>query len=120
MLRELHDELDAAVLAAYGLPPHRQPRCHLGPPGAVSTPSAPSKRPRPHLLVAPQLPKSAKSLSKQELVPLENTALEADSIEQNRYQREANPALAATLPEQVGAVARAAVGQPQRPHPGRD
>jgi hypothetical protein len=106
VLRELHDELDAAVLAAYGLPPHASPDAILAHLVQLNTQRAQQEAQGHIRWLRPSFQNPQKSLSKQELVPLENTALEADSIEQKPLSKEKQTQpWPATLPEQVGAVA---------------
>ena len=106
VLRELHDELDAAVLAAYGLPPHASSDAILAHLVQLNTQRAQQEAQGHIRWLRPSFQNPQKSLSKQELVPLENTALEADSIEQKPLSKEKQTQpWPATLPEQVGAVA---------------
>jgi len=64
VLRELHDELDAAVLAAYGLPPHASPDAILAHLVQLNTQRAQQEAQGHIRWLRPRLPKSAKNAIK--------------------------------------------------------
>ena len=106
VLRELHDELDAAVLAAYGLPPHASPDAILAHLVQLNTQRAQQEAQGHIRWLRPSFQNPQKSLSKQELVALDTPALEADLVEQKPLSKEKQiQPWPATLPEQVAAVA---------------
>lgn len=113
VLRELHDELDAAVLAAYGLPPHASTDDILGHLVQLNTTRAAEEAQGQVRWLRPAFQNPQKSLQKQELPAQKQRALDGDLDTQNTLSKteQNTPALTiqhpwpATLPEQVRAVA---------------
>ena len=113
VLRELHDELDAAVLTAYGLPPGADTDAILQRLVQLNAQRAAEESQGHIRWLRPSFQNPQKSLSKQELVALDTPAQEADSVVQKPLSKEkqAQP-WPATLPEQVAAVAALLAASP--------
>lgn len=113
VLRELHDELDAAVLTAYGLSADADTDAVLHRLVALNAERAREEAQGHIRWLRPSFQNPQKSLSKQELVPLNTPTQEADSVEQKTLSKEmqAQP-WPATLPEQVRAVADVVAASP--------
>ena len=117
VLRELHDELDAAVLAAYGLPATASTDDILAHLVQLNTQRAAEEAQGRVRWLRPDFQNPQNSLQKQELLPQESQAPEADldsekslsKPEQTKPQQHPWPA---TLPEQVRAVAAALATSP--------
>jgi hypothetical protein len=110
VLRELHDELDAAVLAAYGLPADADAQAILAHLVQLNTQRAQEEAQGRVRWLRPAFQNPAEKLQKQELPTQVQQALEADFDENLTPPRAAPAATAqqpwpATLPEQVRAVA---------------
>ncbi|WP_205737174.1 DNA methyltransferase [Acidovorax sp. HDW3] len=105
VLRELHDELDAAVLTAYGLPSSASADAILQHLVQLNADRAREEaQGRIHWL-RPAFQNLEKSLSKQELVALDYQAPEADLTPEKPLSKQEQTTWPATLPEQVRAVA---------------
>ena len=117
VLRELHDELDAAVLAAYGLPAGASTDDILVHLVQLNTERAQEEAQGRVRWLRPEFQNPVKILQKQELPTQVQQALEAD-FDQNLAPASTAPAPAsqhpwpATLPEQVRAVAEALARSP--------
>ena len=117
VLRELHDELDAAVLAAYGLPAGASTDDILAHLVQLNTERATEEAQGRVRWLRPEFQNPAKILQKPELPTQVQQALEAD-FDQNLAPASTAPAPAsqhpwpATLPEQVRAVAEALARSP--------
>lgn len=117
VLRELHDELDAAVLAAYGLPATASTDDILAHLVQLNTQRAAEEAQGRVRWLRPDFQNPQNSLQKQELLPQEDQALDADpdgekplsKPEQTKPQQLPWPA---TLPEQVRAVAAVLAASP--------
>ncbi|MBA4114478.1 MAG: SAM-dependent methyltransferase, partial [Verminephrobacter sp.] len=117
VLRELHDELDAAVLAAYGLPATAGTDDILAHLVQLNTQRAQEEAQGRVRWLRPDFQNPQNSLQKQELLPQEEQAPEADfdsekslsKPEQSKPQQLPWPA---TLPEQVRAVAAVLAASP--------
>lgn len=117
VLRELHDELDAAVLAAYGLPANATTDNILAHLVQLNTQRAAEEAQGRVRWLRPAFQNPQNSLQKQELLPQEDQAPEADfdgekplsKPEQTKPQQLPWPA---TLPEQVRAVAAVLAASP--------
>ena len=108
VLRELHDELDAAVLAAYGLAPTADTEAVLTRLVQLNAQRAQEEAQGQVRWLRPAFQHPEKSLSKQELFALNDGAQEVDSSAQKSLSKQEQPAQQAwppTLPEQVRAVA---------------
>ncbi|MEZ5606597.1 MAG: type IIL restriction-modification enzyme MmeI [Burkholderiaceae bacterium] len=108
VLRELHDELDAAVLAAYGLPPDADTEAVLAHLVQLNAQRAQEEAAGQVRWLRPAFQNPEKSLSKQELIALDPGAPEADSSTEkslSKQEHSSQQAWPATLPEQVRAVA---------------
>ncbi len=105
VLRELHGELDAAVLTAYGLPPQVSADAilqHLVQRNAERA----QQEAQGHIhWLRPAFQNPEKSLSKQELVALDHQAPEADFPPEKPLAKPEQHPWPATLPEQVRTVA---------------
>jgi hypothetical protein len=118
VLRELHDELDAAVLAAYGLPATATTDDILAHLVQLNTQRAAEEAQGRVRWLRPDFQNPQNSLQKQELLAQEDQAPEADfdSEKQLSKTEQAKPAAQhpwpATLPEQVRAVADALAASP--------
>ncbi|MGP1692779.1 MAG: class I SAM-dependent DNA methyltransferase, partial [Giesbergeria sp.] len=118
VLRELHDELDAAVLAAYGLPAGASTDDILAHLVQLNTERAQEEAQGRVRWLRPEFQNPQKTTQKQELLAHVNQALEADfdteksllKAEQSKPQQ-LHP-WPATLPEQVRAVAEALARSP--------
>ena len=117
VLRELHDELDAAVLAAYGLPAGASTDDILAHLVQLNTERAQEEAQGRVRWLRPEFQNPAKILQKQELPTQVQQALEA-YFDQNLAPASTAPKPAtqhpwpATLPEQVRAVAEALARSP--------
>ena len=108
VLRELHDELDAAVRTAYGLPPNADTEAVLAHLVQLNAQRAQEEAAGHVRWLRPAFQNPEKSLSKQELFALDEQAPEPDlNGEKSLSQPEqtAPTPWPATLPEQVRAVA---------------
>ncbi|MBS0407231.1 MAG: hypothetical protein JSS17_12910 [Proteobacteria bacterium] len=108
VLRELHDELDAAVRTAYGLPPAADTEAVLAHLVQLNAQRAQEEAAGHVRWLRPAFQNPEKSLSKQELFALDEQAPEPDlNCEKSLSQPEqtAPTPWPATLPEQVRAVA---------------
>ena len=118
VLRELHDELDAAVLAAYGLPATASTDDILAHLVQLNTQRAQEEAQGRVRWLRPAFQNPQNSLQKQELLAQENQALEADFDSEKPLSKteQSKPAAQnpwpATLPEQVRAVADALAASP--------
>ena len=118
VLRELHDELDTSVLAAYGLPATASTDDILAHLVQLNTQRAAEEAQGRVRWLRPDFQNPQNSLQKQELLPQEEKALEADidSEKSLSIQEQAKPATQhpwpATLPEQVRAVAAVLAASP--------
>jgi hypothetical protein len=131
VLRELHDELDAAVLCAYGLPPGADTDAILTHLVALNTQRAAEEAAGRVRWLRPAFQNSEKSLSKPELPAQVQQGLEMDLADENSDKNDsdlsataiassaaATPAPAtvqpwpAALPEQVRAVAQVLTSSP--------
>jgi len=131
VLRELHDELDAAVLCAYGLPPGADTDAILTHLVALNTQRAAEEAAGRVRWLRPAFQNSEKSLSKPELPAQVQQGLEMDLADENNDKNDsdlsataiassaaATPAPAtvqpwpAALPEQVRAVAQVLTSSP--------
>jgi len=117
VLRELHDELDAAVLTAYGLPGDASTDDILAHLVQLNSERAVEEAQGRVRWLRPEFQNPVKILQKQELPTQVQQALEAD-FDQNLAPASTAPAPAtqqpwpATLPEQVRAVAEALARSP--------
>ncbi|WP_369794832.1 class I SAM-dependent DNA methyltransferase [Acidovorax sp. JHL-9] len=117
VLRELHDELDTSVLAAYGLPATASTDDILAHLVQLNTQRAAEEAQGRMRWLRPDFQNQQNSLQKQELLAQKNQALEADfesekpllKPEQTKPTQHPWPA---TLPEQVRAVAAALAASP--------
>ncbi len=110
VLRELHDELDAAVLAAYGLSANASTDDILAHLVQLNTQRAAEEAQGRVRWLRPAFQNPQNSLQKQELLPQEEQALEADfdsekSLSKQEQTKPPQHPWPATLPEQVRAVA---------------
>ncbi|MBH1977549.1 MAG: class I SAM-dependent DNA methyltransferase [Comamonadaceae bacterium] len=118
VLRELHDELDAAVLAAYGLPATASTDDILAHLVQLNTQRAQEEAQGRVRWLRPNFQNPRNSLQKQELLPQEEKAPKADfdSEKSLSIPEQAKPAAQhpwpPTLPEQVRAVADALAASP--------
>lgn len=113
VLRELHDELDAAVLTAYGLSADANTDAVLHRLVALNAERAREEAQGHIRWLRPSFQNPQKSLAKQELVALDTPALEADLVEQKPLSKEKQTQpWPATLPEQVRAVADVVAASP--------
>lgn len=113
VLRELHDELDAAVLTAYGLSANADTDAVLHRLVALNAERAREEAQGHIRWLRPSFQNPQKSLAKQELVALDKPAPEADLVEQKPLLKEKQTQpWPATLPEQVRAVANVVAASP--------
>ena len=113
VLRELHDELDAAVLTAYSLSADADTDAVLHRLVALNAERAREEAQGHIRWLRPSFQNPQKSLAKQELVALDTPALEADLVEQKTLSKEKQTQpWPATLPEQVRAVADVVAASP--------
>ena len=118
VLRELHDELDAAVLAAYGLPATASTDDILAHLVQLNTQRAAEEAQGRVRWLRPAFQNPQNSLQKQELLPQEDQAPEADFDSEKPLSKteQTKPAAQhpwpATLPEQVRAVAAVLAASP--------
>lgn len=118
VLRELHDELDAAVLAAYGLPATATTDDILAHLVQLNTQRAAEEAQGRVRWLRPDFQNPQNSLQKQELLAQEDQAPEADFDSEKPLSKteQSKPAAQnpwpATLPEQVRAVADALAASP--------
>ena len=118
VLRELHDELDAAVLAAYGLPAPATTDNILAHLVQLNTQRAAEEAQGRVRWLRPDFQNPQNSLQKQELLAQENQALESDLDSEKplskteQFKPAAQNPWPATLPEQVRAVADALAASP--------
>ena len=118
VLRELHDELDAAVLAAYGLPATASTDDILAHLVQLNTQRAQEEAQGRVRWLRPAFQNPQNSLQKQELLPQEDQAPEADFESEKPLSKTEHSKPAAqhpwppTLPEQVRAVAAVLAASP--------
>ena len=118
VLRELHDELDTAVLAAYGLPATASTDDILAHLVQLNTQRAAEEAQGRVRWLRPDFQNPQNSLQKQELLPQESQAPEADLDSEKPLSKteQTKPAAQhpwpATLPEQVRAVAAVLAASP--------
>jgi len=117
VLRELHDELDAAVLAAYGLPATASTDDILAHLVQLNTQRAAEEAQGRVRWLRPDFQSPQNSVQKQELLAQDEQALEADldseiSLSKPEQKKPAQHPWPATLPEQVRAVADALATSP--------
>ena len=117
VLRELHDELDAAVLAAYGLPATATTDDILAHLVQLNTQRAAEEAQGRVRWLRPAFQNPQNSLQKQELLAQEEQAPEADldsekPLSKPEQTKPAQNPWPATLPEQVRAVADALAASP--------
>jgi hypothetical protein len=115
VLRELHDELDAAVLAAYGLPASASIDDILAQLVQLNTQRAAEEAQGQVRWLRPAFQNPQQQLQKQELLASDSQALQDDLLEDAPAALAAQPAQQpwpATLPEQVRAVAEVLARSP--------
>ena len=117
VLRELHDELDTAVLAAYGLSATASTDDILAHLVQLNTQRAAEEAQGRVRWLRPDFQNPQNSLQKQELLPQEDQAPEADfdsekSLPKTEQSKPTQLPWPATLPEQVRAVADALAASP--------
>ncbi|MDZ4237244.1 MAG: type IIL restriction-modification enzyme MmeI [Hydrogenophaga sp.] len=117
VLRELHDELDTAVLAAYGLPATASTDDILAHLVQLNTQRAAEEAQGRVRWLRPDFQNPQNSLQKQELLPQESQAPEADfdsekSLSKPEQTKPTQHPWPPTLPEQVRAVAAALAQTP--------
>ena len=117
VLRELHDELDAAVLAAYGLPATASTDDILAHLVQLNTQRAHEEAQGRVRWLRPAFQNPQNSLQKQELLPQEDQAPEADfdsetTLSKTEHTKPQQHPWPATLPEQVRAVAAVLAASP--------
>ena len=117
VLRELHDELDAAVLAAYGLPATASTDDILAHLVQLNTQRAAEEAQGRVRWLRPAFQNPQNSLQKQELLPQDSQAPEADfdsekSLSKPEQVKPTQHPWPPTLPEQVRAVADALAASP--------
>ncbi|AVO48316.1 SAM-dependent methyltransferase [Melaminivora suipulveris] len=109
VLRELHDELDAAVLAAYGLPPDAGTQAVLTHLVQLNARRAQEEAQGQVRWLRPEFQNPQQSLSNQELLTLDSRRLKADLAQKDPAAAPAGAVSAqpwpSSLPEQVRAVA---------------
>ncbi len=109
VLRELHDELDAAVLAAYGLPPDAGTQAVLTHLVQLNARRAQEEAQGQVRWLRPEFQNPQQSLSNQELLTLDSSRLKADLAQKDPAAAPAGAVSAqpwpSSLPEQVRAVA---------------
>ena len=119
VLRELHDELDAAVRSAYGLPPAADTEAVLAHLVQLNAQRAQEEAAGQVRWLRPAFQNPEKSLSKQELIALDHRAPEADSSTEkslSKPEQFAPQPWPSALPDQVRAVA-AVLAQAKAPLP---
>lgn len=117
VLRELHDELDAAVLAAYGLPATASTDDILAHLVQLNTQRAAEEAQGRVRWLRPAFQNPQNTLQKQELIPQDSQAPEADldsekSLSKPEQTKPTQHPWPPTLPEQVRAVAAALATSP--------
>jgi len=112
VLRELHDELDAAVLAAYGLSAAASTDAILAHLVQLNSERAHEEAQGRVRWLRPDFQNPQKSLSKQELIALGHRAQEVDSIPEKPLAKAEQQPWPASLPEQVRAVAAVLAASP--------
>ena len=118
VLRELHDELDATMLAAYGLPATASTDDILAHLVQLNTQRAAEEAQGRVRWLRPDFQNPQNSLQKQELLAQENQALESDLDSEKplskteQFKPAAPNPWPATLPEQVRAVAAVLAASP--------
>jgi len=117
VLRELHDELDTAVLASYGLPANATTDDILAHLVQLNTQRAAEEAQGRVRWLRPAFQNPQNSLQKQELLPQEEQAPEADldsekPLSKPEQTKPAQHPWPPTLPEQVRAVADALAASP--------
>ena len=105
VLRELHDELDAAVLAAYGLDAGADTDAILSRLVHLNAQRATEEAQGRVRWLRPAFQNPQNSMQKQELQALDTQAPEADFDSQKSLSKQEQSPWPATLPEQVRAVA---------------
>ena len=105
VLRELHDALDMAVLAAYGLPPDADPDAVLHRLVALNTERTQEEAQGHIRWLRPAFQNPQKSLLKQELAPLDYPGQTPDLAPEKPLSKPEHQPWPASLPEQVRAVA---------------
>ena len=116
VLRELHDELDAAVLTAYGLSADANTDAVLHRLVALNAERAREEAQGHIRWLRPSFQNPQKTLQKQELLPHSDKALEGDLIGQKSLSKQEQKAAIPwpkALPEQIQALANALTAQPQ-------
>lgn len=116
VLRELHDELDAAVLTAYGLSADADTDAVLHRLVALNAERAREEAQGHIRWLRPSFQNPQKTLQKQELLPHSDKALEGDLIGQKSLSKQEQKAAIPwpkALPEQIQALANALTAQPQ-------
>lgn len=116
VLRELHDELDAAVLTAYGLSADADTDAVLHRLVALNAERAHEEAQGHIRWLRPSFQNPQKTIQKQELLPHSDKALEGDLIGQkslSKQERKAAIPWPKALPEQIQALANALTAQPQ-------
>lgn len=116
VLRELHDELDAAVLTAYGLSADANTDAVLHRLVALNAERAREEAQGHIRWLRPSFQNPQKILQKQELLPHSDKALEGDFIGQKSLSKQEQKAAIPwpkALPEQIQALANALTAQPQ-------
>ncbi len=115
VLRELHDALDAAVLAAYGLPEGTAGDALLEPLVRLNAQRAREEAQGQIHWLRPAYQNPQKMPQNQELPSLDTPAQEPDFDDQKSLSKQEHPAQTpwpATLPEQVRAVANLLAASP--------
>lgn len=116
VLRELHDELDAAVLTAYSLSADADTDAVLHRLVALNAERAREEAQGHIRWLRPSFQNPKKTLQKQELLPHSDKALEGDLIGQKSLSKQEQKAAIPwpkALPEQIQALANALTAQPQ-------
>ncbi len=116
VLRELHDQLDAAVLTAYGLPATADTQQCLQHLVQLNAERAREEAQGHIHWLRPALQNPQKSLQNQELLGQTGQALEGDLTSQKsllKQEQKTAQAWPKTLPEQIQALAGALTAQPQ-------
>ena len=116
VLRELHDELDAAVLTAYGLSADADTDTVLHRLVALNAERAREEAQGHIRWLRPSFQNPQKTMQKQELLTHSDKALEGDLIGQKSLSKQEQKAAIPwpkALPEQIQALANALTAQPQ-------
>lgn len=116
VLRELHDELDAAVLTAYSLSADADTDAVLHRLVALNAERAREEAQGHIRWLRPSFQNPQKTIQKQELLPHSDKALEGDLIGQKSLSKQEQKAAIPwpkALPEQIQALANALTAQPQ-------